>query len=385
MNTPSDSDLSRLVRFEQLAAADPRNTALLADAFDIALRARAFDFAERFLERERAVDATSPGLLFREARWHLAKGEHGEARALFETVRARTGPQSGVDTHLAAACAAQGDHARCVALLQPYAAQRSLPPGAWSLLIRALHHERQFDTALALVREQREAFAGDAASLGAASLLCLDADDLALAAALAARALELEPQQCEALIVSGFAVLNDSQGERACALFEAAVQVRATEPRAWSGLGFARLLGGESAGATQAFEASLKLSGDHVGTWHGLAWSRLAVNDHKGAEAAFEAALQRDRNFAETHGGLALTAYAQGRREAAQQAVALALRLDRRSPTARYVQALMSGTRLDGNSRAAVEHILEGVRLRNAALPAKALFALARRGEKLDS
>jgi tetratricopeptide (TPR) repeat protein len=108
----------------------------------------------------------------------------------------------------------------------------------------------------------------------------------------------------------------------------------------------------------------------------------MAARNLPRARAAFEGALECDRNFAETHGGLALVAHLQGRRQEAERALETALRLDKRSPTARYAQALMCGTRLDGQARAAVEHILEAANERDPRLSARALFGLARRDGK---
>lgn len=385
MNAPSDADLARLARFEQLAQLDPANDALAADGFDLALQCRALDVAERFFEKLDAIDAQAPGTRFREGRLLLARGEYAKARAVFETLREKVGPGAGIDSQMAAACSAAGDHAEAVALLLPYAEQRTLPAGPWSLLFSALHRLQRFEIGAALARDARAAFASDAASLGAASLLALDANDLPLASALAASALELDRGQLEALIVAGFAALNESDHARAIALFNAATATSPSEPRAWSGLGFAALAAGELASAEQAFQKSLAGNGGHAGTWHGLAWTYLAANNLPRARAAFEGALQADRNFAETHGGLALVGHLQGRRHEAEQALATALRLDPRSPTARYAQALMRGTPLDGYAKATVEHILEAASERDPRLTKRALFALARRDGKAVS
>lgn len=382
MNQVSDADRARLARFEQLARIDPANEALLADAVDLALGLHALDVAGRFLESLVRASPHAPQTLFRQGRWALANGMHEEARGAFQTVRARVGPGSGIDSQLAAACAAMGDYEACADLLLPYAQGRSLPLGAWSLLLGALHRAQRLDAGHALVFEQRDAFSSDSASLGAASLLCLDASDVELATTLAARALELDREQLEALVVAGFGALNNGDGVRAVTFFTEATRVRPAEPRAWSGLGFALLYTNERPAATGAFERSVALSPTHAGTWHGLAWSRLALNDLQGAQAAFESALECDRNFAETHGGLALVAHLRGERAVVEQALARAFRLDRRSPTARYVQALTRRTRLDGASRAAVEHILEGLAERDPRLSSHALLALARRDGK---
>ena len=379
MNAPPDADLARLARFEQLAQSDPANDALAADGFDLALQCRALDAAERFLQRLTAIDAQAPGTRFREGRLLLARGEYGPARTVFEALRAQVGKGAGIDSQLAAACCAAGDHAEAVALLLPYAEARTLPAGPWSLLFGALHRLQRFDVGATLARDARAAFASDAASLGAVSLLALDANELPLASSLAASALELDRGQLEALIVAGFAALNESEQVRAVALFNAATAVRPTEPRAWSGLGFAALAAQQFASAEEAFQRSLAANRGHAGTWHGLAWTYLAINDLPRARAAFEGALECDRNFAETHGGLALIAHLQGRRHEAEQALEMALRLDKRSPTARYAQALMRGTPLDGQAQAAVEHILEAASERDPRLTTRALFGLARR------
>jgi tetratricopeptide (TPR) repeat protein len=382
MKAPSDADLARLARFEQLAQADPANDALAADGFDLALQLRDLGVAARFFDRLAAIDAQAPGTRFREGRLLLARGDFALAAATFEALRAEVGPGAAIDSQWAAACAATGDHEAAVALLLPYAEQRTLPPGPWSLLFNTLHRIQRFDVGVALAREARAAFASDAASLGAASLLALDANDLPLAASLAADALRLDGAQLEALVVAGFAALNESEHARAIALFKEATAASPGEPRAWSGLGFAQLAAGELGSAEQAFERSLAGNRAHAGTWHGLAWTFLAAKNLPRAQAAFEGALECDRNFAETHGGLALVAHLQGRSQAAEQALETALRLDKRSPTARYAQALMRGTPLDGYSKAAVEHILEAASERDSRLTARALFALARRDGK---
>jgi tetratricopeptide (TPR) repeat protein len=385
MKAPSNADLARLARFEQLAQVDPANDALAADGFDLALQLRELEVAARFLERLAAIDSQAPGTRFREGRMLLARGEFARAAATFEALREQVGAGAAIDSQWAAACAATGDYEAAVALLLPYAEQRTLPAGPWSLLFNALHRLQRFDLGVALAREARAAFASDAASLGAASLLALDANDLPLAASLAADALRLDGAQLEALVVAGFAALNESEHGRAIALFNEATAASPGEPRAWSGLGFSALAAQEFTLAEEAFQRSLAANRGHAGTWHGLAWTYVAARDLPRARAAFEGALECDRNFAETHGGLGLIAHLQGRRQDAEQALETALRLDPRSPTARYAQALMRGVPLDGHAKATVEHILEAASERDSRLTARALFALARRDGKAVS
>lgn len=382
MTALTDADLARLARFERLAMADPDNAALLADAFDAAMGARALDVANGFLERLAAVDSNAPQTLFRRGRWLLASGSHDEARAAFHIVRARVGPNPAIDSQLAAASSAAGDHKAAVELLLPHARQRQLSGAAWALLLSGLHREQRFDEARALIQSHGDAFSSDAAGLGAASLVSLDAGDIEAAAEFAAQALARNGAQVDALVVAGFAALNDSDGARAAACLTEATTLRPEEPRAWSGLGFAKLFVGELAAAQAAFERSTALNPAHAGTWHGLAWSRIAAGDVPGAKAAFEGALESDRNFAETHGGLALVAHMQGDNAAAEQSLARALKLDRRSPTARYAQAMMRGARIDGDAEMAVRHILEAPAERNARVVGQALFGLARRAGK---
>jgi tetratricopeptide (TPR) repeat protein len=289
------------------------------------------------------------------------------------------GPNPAIDSQLAAASSAAGDHKAVVELLLPHAQDRQLSGAAWALLLGALHRAQRFDEARALVESCREAFSSDAVSLGAASLVSFDAGDLPVASELAQQALALNAAQIDALVVAGFAALNESDGPRAVTCLTHATALRPAEPRAWSGLGFAKLFVGDLPAAQAALEQSVALDPRHAGTWHGLAWSRIAAKDVPGAKAAFEGALECDRNFAETHGGLALVAHMQGDRAAAEQSLARALKLDRRSPTARYAQMLMRGTRIEGNAETAVRHILEAPGERNARVVGQALFGLARR------
>ncbi|HZV63599.1 MAG TPA: tetratricopeptide repeat protein, partial [Telluria sp.] len=295
----------QLSRIEAYLAVDPDNTDLLAQAIDLGLAsgelARAQGHAAAALARY------PDDIFFQYRHGHVlsAQQQWAAAAAVFAALLLRNADVN-IAASLATCQAWLGQYQAIVDTLTPYRDAPELPAAAATALLRALHHLGRIDEASALVDAEVARLAGDAHFLGAASLLRLDQDRSADAAAFSEAALALGARSTEALVVSATLALFDSDTSIAVARFNQVLSANPNEGRSWSGLGMASLLKRDLGAAAEQLEQAVRLMPTHIGSWHTLGWCRIFGGELDKARAAFAQALALDRNFGETHGGLAV-------------------------------------------------------------------------------
>jgi len=336
----------RLNQIEGYLRSDPGNKDLLTMGIDLSLAigdsARAARHADAACERY----PNDPFFINRRGNVLLTQSNWSAAEPLFAKLLVEH-PNVYLACTLADCQVRLGRHQDALATMTPYLAEPELPPRAATMVVRTLHHLGDFDGAQAMIAAHRDRFSGEPTFLAAASLLCLDAGDVAEAAALSDAALAAGAKPLEALVVTGTLALGESDTDTAIARFNEALSINPNEGRSWSGLGLSNLLKRDLAAAAAQLEQAVKFMPKHIGSWHALGWCRLFSQDLDQAAAAFQTALDLDRNFGESHGGVAVVAALRGQRAVAEAAIERAVRLDPQGLTARYAQMVLNGDAAD--------------------------------------
>jgi len=232
-------------------------------------------------------------------------------------------------------------------LLRSVPGKSEAAPESTAMLLRCLHHLREFDDALKFIEQAMRDKTLDASATGVASLLCLDADRPEQAKRLSESALQQNPGQAEALAARAAIALAEQDPELAHSLLAQALERNGEDGRVWSTKAFASMLSMNLDQALEEFKRAVSYMPDHVGTWHGMAWCYLLKKDFAAAEHNLQTAMALDRNFGETHGGLAVVYAMQGRREEAEASIERALRLDSANLSARYARGILDGETAD--------------------------------------
>lgn len=356
MNTTPMNLLDRLEAFLQQ---DPCNQALLAQAFEEALRQARHERAQHHLAAGLASGQETLAWRLREAHWHLAGRDWAAAREILE--RLRHDPLAPVELQRAAAqdeayaALQQGRVEEGIELLEPLMAPLAdtstgagpatidTAPQAQVVWLRLLHRAGQLDRLLAWATDRAAAGRLAADARGVASLGALDAGDLSLAETWSDASLKSHPMQLEALVARATVALGAGEQGQAEALLARATRAGVDDGRVLSTVGLAHLHGGALSEARESLERSVQLMPQHIGTWHVLAWTAFLQQDMARARAVFTLARDMDRNFAESHGGLAVVDAAEGKLDAARDGIQRAFGLDRHCMSARYAQAMLDG------------------------------------------
>ncbi|MBN8758294.1 MULTISPECIES: hypothetical protein [Variovorax] len=356
----------RLERLDGFLRHDPANNALLIDAFETALSCADWVRARHYLDQGRTQQVEPLAWRLREGDFWLAQESYDEAKDVLEGLMDVSEPPPGFADvllhNLAYIEFRQGRYAACAQRLgatleAPQTSARDadgqLSVTARALQqvwLRALHHDGQFERAMAWTERAERESALDAQAAGIASLIAIDAADFSAAQLWSTMSLQdaSSTGPCvEALVTQASLALAAQDAQGAARFADAALQRQPGDGRAWSTRGFAALLASELTIAADAFGRALAVMGQHVGTWHGLGWTRILQGDLTGAQSSFATALELDRNFAESHGGLAVVYALLAERQKAQVHAETALRLDRSNLSGRYAQALLSGEMKD--------------------------------------
>lgn len=337
MTGPIDTaDASRLDRLLPLLDSDPSNLSLLADAAETALTEQRPEVASELLDRYSAIAPLPPRETNLAGLAALQTRSYGRAAAFFgDLVEAGIDDQS-VRFNLAWACAMDKQFDRALELVDDELA-RALPQAAM-LQINLLHDRGEFEDAARRAREYVEIHPSYAPLMAAVSVLALDVDDEALAAACAAKGGE----HPDALTTLGTLALGDERATEALDLFDRALERNSHVPRAWVGRGLARLMTGQSPDAAADIDRGAEMFGDHLGSWIAAGWAHFVNKDLASARARFETALQLDDTFAETHGSLAVLDLLEGNVEGARERSEVALRLDRQCYSAALARSLLA-------------------------------------------
>lgn len=332
----NDRPASRLQRLLPLLAADPANLTLLSDAAETAMAEQQPEVAAELLERYAEAEPLPPretnlaGLAaLRMKRFDRAVEHFGRLVESGET-------DPAIRFNLAWASAMNKDFDRALELADDGLA-RALPQAAM-LQIQILHDRGEFEDAALRAREYVELHPSYAPLMAIVSVLALDVDDEALAAACAAKG----GDHPDALSTLGTLALGGDRATEALDLFDRALEHNQQVPRAWVGRGLARLLTGAAPEAAADIDRGAEMFGDHLGSWIAAGWAHFVNKDMAAARARFETALDLDPNFAETHGSLAVLDLMAGDLEGAREKSEIALRLDRHCYSAALARSLLA-------------------------------------------
>jgi Tfp pilus assembly protein PilF len=348
---------SALTQLEGFLVQDPGNDSLRAEAFQTALRLGARDRAAVHLQAGLDSGVNPLAWQLHRAHWLMAAHDWAGARDVLQALQ--QAPDAPAEL---VACAVQdqaqialrtGEVEQGLSLLQPLmpaAGGQAPDQPLQTLWLRLMHHAEKLDDALTEAKRWAKGQALGVDAAGVASLVALDAGDMALSQAWADAALAHQPNQMEALVARGSIALAEQAPQKTKDLLKRALQQNPNDGRTLSAWAFAEMLGGELSQARQTFALALKNMPEHIGTWHGLGWAALMQDDLGAARAAFDQALALDRNFGESHGGLAVVLARSGDRAGAEASINLAMRLDRACMSAHYAQAVLDGTAQDAEA-----------------------------------
>jgi Tfp pilus assembly protein PilF len=329
---------SRLKTMLGYLDADPQNVALLADAAEAALDAREPDIAGDLLERRAGIIPPSPREFNLAGLAALQRRDFDSAAEAFTTLFDGGADDAGIRFNLAWARANQKDFAAALEVLDD-ASARALAQAAM-LRVQLMHELADFDGAGEAARAYVELFPDHTGLMAAVSVLALDIEDEALAAACAAKA----GDHPDALTTLGTLALGNDHAVDARAMFERALEQNPGVPRAWIGLGLARMMTGDNAAAPADLDRGAEMFGTHLGSWIAAGWGYFVNGDIPTARARFETALALDDSFAETHGSLAVLDVLAGDVEEAKHKSEIALRLDRQCYSAALARSLLAAS-----------------------------------------
>lgn len=334
----------RLERMQTYLAADPQNERLREDLFEVALEAGNVSLAGQQVDAMLSKDANSQPWEHRRAMLLLAQKRYAEAQAILERLVTAGANNPVVSYNLAFSQFSQGQfEAARDRLSQLFGQSQEEVQPALALWLRCQHHLGQLNDGLGRFSEVIATQSVSTEAIGVASLMAFDAGRLSEAAAWSSQALNVNPDQLEALACQGSLSLGRQDVGAAIATFQHALALNANDGRSWSGLAFANLLEQQFDEAHAAFGNAVAHMTRHIGTWIGLGWCEFMRRDLHAARRAFASALALDRNFAESHGSMAVVLATEGKRAEAAWEIELALGLDKGCLSARYAQAVLSG------------------------------------------
>lgn len=347
-----DAASTRLQRLEGFLAQDPQNPHLLHDAFQAALAAARFDAAEFHLAHARALGHDVRLWQLHAIHLDLARHRWDDARAAIASLQAEPGLDKALADSLTQDLAyvlfEQRDYAAALASLEPVVAAAmacatELPPSSQMLVLRLWHRCGKLGDAMNWARSADAAGRLAPAAAGVASLVAVDAEDLALAGLWMQRAQQAGAATLESMLTASTLALAARDAAAAEDHAREALGLNGEDGRSWAMLGLVQLLGRRLTESQKSLERAVLTMPEHVGTWLALGWVRVMLQDAAGARAAFEEGLARDRNFAECHGALAVAQAMQGQEEPARQSIERALRLDQACMSVQYAQLVLSG------------------------------------------
>lgn len=328
----------RLAMLLGFLESDPANHALLVDAAEAAIDARDAETATGLLDRAAAVAPATGREINLAGLAALLRKNFAAAAELFAELLATGADNPALRFNLAWARANEHAYEEALADLDDGAAQ-ALPQAAM-LRIQLLHQLGQVDAAIAVARDYLALHPDHQGLLAAVSVVAIDVEDEALAAATAGKA----GDHPDALATRGTLALGEQRAEEAEAIFARALERNPGTARAWIGLGLAKLLTGKGAEAPADIDRGAEMFGNHLGSWVAAGWAHLLAGDAATARARFEAAVALDATFAESQGSLAVVDLLAGNTDEARRRSEIALRLDRRSYSAALVSSMLAAS-----------------------------------------
>lgn len=362
MNPSHDAPMSsthkpdRLEGLIKLLASDADNKSLRGRCVSLALQECRYDAASKLVEEALARDPLDRQALFEQASIHLAQKQFDTASRLLAALTEDANVDPAVWQNLGLCHYALGDYAAAKPCLERVYERGAHSADLFRLLVSTLHHLGLVDEALVVAKTAAESGRANGALAGVLALLYLDAEEPAQAARWSARALALNPQSVDGLVVQGTLRTGAFDLPTARGLFMRALAAAPETARAWLGLSLVSLAENDFTQARDQIQTGLRYMPQHVGSWHVLAWIDLIQGKLDEAQVSFERSLDLDRNFAESHGGLAAIAALRGDRATADERIEIAERLDPTCLSAKFARStLIKGA---GDPKAAREVLL---------------------------
>lgn len=332
---------SQLDRCYGFLKQDQSNPRLRAQVADLHLRLGEFDKARQILEEGIRQWPDDSGLQSRMASVAIAQNRPQEAVAILQGLQGAGADHPAVRYNLAYALVLLGRFADAGDLLVTILDCHETP-NAPVLLARALHHLGKIEEAIQQLRPYLASYADDSEALGLYALLNYDGGHSAVAKEAAEKAVKLDPDNDNALVILGSLALARQDSEQANAYFRRATQRRPDNGRAWSGRGLASMMAANLKRAVNDLEQAVQHMPNHVGSWHALAWCQIQLGDLTAARESFNKTMAIDDDFAETYGGLAVIAVLQNRLYEAQNLIGQALSIDPDSFAGLFAQTLLT-------------------------------------------
>lgn len=340
MNAQADD---KIALYESMLEADPANTLIKLNLYDLYHRAGRFDDAASGFEsclEDPALGHTAKGQL---AQVRLSQGDFGAAETLLEELIGAGQNDAALHHNLGIALYCQQrweDAERAFAS----AGELGLAQGDnLRYLAFSLHRQNKIGAAREAVQQWLDAGPSDDAA-GYLSVLELELGDREAAQHAADLALEQDPDNADANWVKSVGFMDKQEMDQAERLLLRVLDKQPESFRALNGLGMVYYYRQEFEKAIQFMERALKISPKQVGPLVAIGWAHLAKKDVFAAEKAFRRAIAAEPKFGESHGGLAVALALQNRVDEAQRTIKLARRLDRKSFGAVYAQSILIAT-----------------------------------------
>jgi tetratricopeptide (TPR) repeat protein len=344
-STPSGQTAgeSKLAPLLGLLESDPRNPRLRSKCLQLALDHADYATALRVADGSLELQPDDREALFGEATALIGRRDYAAAIPLLAILKVRAPASTAVLQNLGLCHYCLGDHEKAETELQNAFQAGECSAGLLRLLVSSRHHLGKLAEALSVAGSNAEAARQDPALSGVYSLAYLDAGQTARASIWARRALELDPDCVDALVVEGTSLA--ARTATAQAATECFVHALAKSPdtgRAWVGLAALALLRQDLPEALARSKRGVELMPTHVGSWHVLGWTHLLADDLASAQSAFQRALELNPNFSESQGSLAAVAALRSDAATAERLATLARRLDPACLSAEFTRAVLA-------------------------------------------
>ncbi len=332
---------SRLARLLDYLEADPGNTRLLGDALALAVECGEVSSSVRLIEHLEANPNKDPHLYAQATYLLLRTGQYKKAAEYGDHAIAAGLEHPAVVFNTALGHFHSDAYEAASALLERLTVGSDCPVAALMLHVRALDHLERNEEAESLAARAVQLEPENPEAIGLLALQQFENGDNPSAIRTAQEALSRNPDQLDALVACASAHFEQGTIEAARKTWMHAVEIYPECGRAWGGLGQIEFNDLSFDLALEHLERAVLHMPNHIGTWHLLAWIHILRSESEPARKALQQAYALDRNFSETHGALAACDVLDGRLDEARQGVRRALRLDAGCRAASYAQMLL--------------------------------------------
>lgn len=342
--TEKDDACERLASLKNYLKHTPDNLALLCDAIDTAFSAENLEEAENLIAAAQKTAPDSGEVHGHVGYLHMQKCDFKQA-ALHYQQAIKLGIDSAVlNYNLAYSYYQLKKYDQALTITRNFNQQslvdNNLLQPSLLLTARCYYQQYQFSDALATLSSFPD-FGEDAEILGLQALLHCDDQNIDDALVFAEKALNLSPDNQEALMAKASCLLLQAHYEEAHRNFERILQLQPKTGRALSGLGQADCYMMNFEDAVSSFQQAVQYLPEQIEAWLMLAWSSINVGNYKEALMALNTAHHMDENHVETHEALATLYALTGEKNHAEKHVKAAQHLDPARASLDVIKALI--------------------------------------------